>query len=112
PPTGRDSGARAPRQTPVRKGHLEAAGSAPRPRPRAAPSPRSRPPSPRSRAPPPSSLVFSWFLDRIPRAAVPDRMGPMETSDQDLEFMTAALEQAEKSYREGGLPIGAVMVEA
>jgi len=36
----------------------------------------------------------------------------METSDQDFEFMTAALEQAEKSYREGGLPIGAVMVEA
>ena len=32
--------------------------------------------------------------------------------DQDIEFMTAALEQAEKSYREGGLPIGAVMVEA
>ena len=31
--------------------------------------------------------------------------------DPDLEFMTAALEQAEKSYREGGLPIGAVMVE-
>ncbi|HEX9944248.1 MAG TPA: nucleoside deaminase, partial [Thermoanaerobaculia bacterium] len=25
--------------------------------------------------------------------------------------MTAALEQAEKSYREGGLPIGAVLVE-
>jgi creatinine deaminase len=40
-------------------------------------------------------------------------MGAMETSDhdRDLEFMTAALEQAEKSYREGGLPIGAVMVE-
>jgi creatinine deaminase len=37
----------------------------------------------------------------------------METGehDQDIEFMTAALEQAEKSYREGGLPIGAVMVE-
>ena len=32
--------------------------------------------------------------------------------DRDAEFMTAALEQAEKSYREGGLPIGAVMVEA
>ena len=32
--------------------------------------------------------------------------------DTDFEFMTAALEQAEKSYREGGLPIGAVMVEA
>jgi cytosine/creatinine deaminase len=31
--------------------------------------------------------------------------------DRDFEFMTAALEQAEKSYREGGLPIGAVMVE-
>src|SRR3954454_22554526 len=31
--------------------------------------------------------------------------------DPDFEFMTAALEQAEKSYREGGLPIGAVMVE-
>jgi cytosine deaminase len=31
--------------------------------------------------------------------------------DLDFEFMTAALEQAEKSYREGGLPIGAVMVE-
>jgi cytosine deaminase len=39
-------------------------------------------------------------------------MVAMETSDQDIEFMTAALEQAEKSYREGGLPIGAVMVEA
>lgn len=36
----------------------------------------------------------------------------MESNDQDFEFMTAALEQAEKSYREGGLPIGAVMVEA
>jgi creatinine deaminase len=33
-------------------------------------------------------------------------------NDQDLEFMTAALEQAEKSYNEGGLPIGAVMVAA
>lgn len=32
-------------------------------------------------------------------------------TDPDFEFMTAALEQAEKSYREGGLPIGAVMVE-
>jgi cytosine deaminase len=31
--------------------------------------------------------------------------------DLDLEFMTAALEQAEKSYQEGGLPIGAAMVE-
>jgi cytosine deaminase len=31
--------------------------------------------------------------------------------DSDFDFMTAALEQAEKSYREGGLPIGAVMVE-
>ena len=33
------------------------------------------------------------------------------SEDRDAEFMTAALEQAEKSYREGGLPIGAVMVE-
>ncbi|HEX7181507.1 MAG TPA: nucleoside deaminase [Thermoanaerobaculia bacterium] len=31
--------------------------------------------------------------------------------DPDFDFMTLALEQAEKSYREGGLPIGAVMVE-
>jgi cytosine deaminase len=31
--------------------------------------------------------------------------------DPDFEFMTAALEQAERSYREAGLPIGAVMVE-
>ena len=34
------------------------------------------------------------------------------SEDRDSELMTAALEQAEKSYREGGLPIGAVMVEA
>lgn len=32
-------------------------------------------------------------------------------SDPDFDFMTLALEQAEKSYRKGGLPIGAVMVE-
>lgn len=38
-------------------------------------------------------------------------MGPLETSgDRDFELMTLALEAAEKSYREGGLPIGAVMV--
>lgn len=36
---------------------------------------------------------------------------PHDPEDRDLEFMTLALEQAEKSYREGGLPIGAVMVE-
>lgn len=30
----------------------------------------------------------------------------------DRTFMTLALEQAQKSYREGGLPIGAVMVES
>jgi len=34
-----------------------------------------------------------------------------DTPNRDLEFMTLALAQAEKSYREGGLPIGAVMVE-
>ncbi|HYH44415.1 MAG TPA: nucleoside deaminase [Thermoanaerobaculia bacterium] len=35
----------------------------------------------------------------------------MATTDQDRLFLGQALEQAEKSYREGGLPIGAVMVE-
>ncbi len=30
---------------------------------------------------------------------------------QDTEFMQQALAQADKSYREGGLPIGSVMVE-
>ena len=32
-------------------------------------------------------------------------------SDADLRFLHAAYEQALKSYNEGGLPIGAVMVE-
>lgn len=31
--------------------------------------------------------------------------------DADRQFMRAAYEQALKSYREGGLPVGAVMVE-
>ena len=31
--------------------------------------------------------------------------------DPDLGFLRLAFEQAQKSYREGGLPIGAVMVE-
>ena len=35
----------------------------------------------------------------------------MNQSDADREFMRAALEQARESYSEGGLPIGAVMVE-
>jgi cytosine/creatinine deaminase len=33
------------------------------------------------------------------------------TADADRHFMRLALEQAQKSYEEGGLPIGAVMVE-
>lgn len=32
-------------------------------------------------------------------------------ADRDSIFINGAYEQAEKSYREGGLPIGAVMVE-
>jgi len=36
----------------------------------------------------------------------------MTATDTDRRFMHAAYEQALKSYREGGLPIGAVMVEA
>ncbi|WP_027157246.1 nucleoside deaminase [Methylobacter luteus] len=35
----------------------------------------------------------------------------MTTKEQDLKFMTMAFDQAQKSYDEGGLPIGAVMVE-
>jgi cytosine/creatinine deaminase len=35
----------------------------------------------------------------------------MGQSDADLQFLRAAYEQAVKSYNEGGLPIGAVMVE-
>jgi cytosine/creatinine deaminase len=35
----------------------------------------------------------------------------MTTSEQDLKFMAMAYDQAQKSYDEGGLPIGAVMVE-
>jgi creatinine deaminase len=35
----------------------------------------------------------------------------MTTKEQDLKFMTLAFDQAQKSYNEGGLPIGAVMVE-
>jgi cytosine/creatinine deaminase len=35
----------------------------------------------------------------------------MRQSDADREFMRAAFEQALESYDEGGLPIGAVMVE-
>lgn len=35
----------------------------------------------------------------------------MTTKEQDLKFMTLAFDQAQKSYDEGGLPIGAVMVE-
>ncbi|ACF11025.1 CMP/dCMP deaminase zinc-binding [Chlorobaculum parvum NCIB 8327] len=31
--------------------------------------------------------------------------------DRDREFMALALEQARKSYEEGGVPVGAVMVE-
>lgn len=31
--------------------------------------------------------------------------------DRDWEFMALALEQARKSYAEGGVPVGAVMVE-
>jgi cytosine deaminase len=36
---------------------------------------------------------------------------PKTTADADRRFMRLALEQAQKSYEEGGLPIGAVMVE-
>lgn len=35
----------------------------------------------------------------------------MTTREQDLKFMAMAFDQAQKSYDEGGLPIGAVMVE-
>ena len=35
----------------------------------------------------------------------------MNSKDQDAKFMALAYQQAEKSYAEGGLPIGAVMVE-
>ena len=35
----------------------------------------------------------------------------MPTPDADLQFLRAAYEQAVQSYNEGGLPIGAVMVE-
>jgi len=35
----------------------------------------------------------------------------MDEANNDHEFMRAAFEQALKSYKEGGLPIGAVMVE-
>jgi creatinine deaminase len=35
----------------------------------------------------------------------------MTTKEQDLKFMTMAFDQAQKSYDEGGLPIGAVMAE-
>ena len=35
----------------------------------------------------------------------------MPLPDADLKFLRAAYEQALKSYNEGGLPIGAVMVE-
>lgn len=35
-----------------------------------------------------------------------------ERQDQDVTYLRAAYEQALKSYHEGGLPIGAVMVEA
>jgi cytosine/creatinine deaminase len=35
----------------------------------------------------------------------------MHQSDADSQFLRAAYEQAVKSYNEGGLPIGAVMVE-
>jgi cytosine deaminase len=35
----------------------------------------------------------------------------MQPVDADLQFLRAAYEQAVKSYDEGGLPIGAVMVE-
>jgi cytosine/creatinine deaminase len=35
----------------------------------------------------------------------------MQPGDADLQFLRAAYQQAVKSYDEGGLPIGAVMVE-
>ncbi len=35
----------------------------------------------------------------------------MNRKDQDAKFMALAYQQAEQSYAEGGLPIGAVMVE-
>jgi cytosine/creatinine deaminase len=38
-------------------------------------------------------------------------MHGMQPSDADRQFLRAAYEQAVKSYQEGGLPIGAVMVE-
>jgi creatinine deaminase len=38
-------------------------------------------------------------------------MRGMQPSDADLQFLRAAYEQALQSYNEGGLPIGAAMVE-
>src|SRR5581483_5819041 len=38
-------------------------------------------------------------------------MDCMPATSDDLRFLRAAYEQAVKSYTEGGLPIGAVMVE-
>ena len=40
-----------------------------------------------------------------------DRTATADTSTDDARFMRAAYEQALKSYNEGGLPIGAVMVQ-
>ncbi len=38
-------------------------------------------------------------------------MGSVDAREPDADLMRLALEQARKSYEEGGLPIGAVMVE-
>jgi cytosine deaminase len=40
----------------------------------------------------------------------PSRLGSLSSSHADREFMTLAREQAEKSYSEGGIPIGSVLV--
>src|SRR5690242_10218127 len=39
-------------------------------------------------------------------------MKPDSATDKDLSFMQLALAEATASYNEGGLPIGAVMVES
>ena len=36
----------------------------------------------------------------------------VEATSDDLKFLKVALEQAQKSYDEGGLPVGSVLIEA
>src|SRR5690606_16630076 len=48
---------------------------------------------------------------RTSRMSITGPDGPAMAAAQDGRFMAMALEQAAASYEEGGLPIGAVMVE-